>query len=92
MEPGGDWFNGVFLTMPNHVSLRIQINDVRGLIQALDFMEASDSAVVQSLDPFGRLVNSVAQGNVKLGDLSVVGNVTVGGSFELVFIVFDAIV
>ena len=23
MEPGGEWFNGVLLTMPNRVSLRI---------------------------------------------------------------------
>ena len=32
-EPGGEQFNGVFLAMPNHVSLRIQVNNVReGLV------------------------------------------------------------
>ena len=31
-KPGEEWFNGVFLTMPNCVSLCIEINDIRGLI------------------------------------------------------------
>ena len=31
-ELGGEWFNRVFLAMPNRVSLHIEINDIRGLI------------------------------------------------------------
>ena len=44
-EPGGEWLDGVFLTMPNRVSLRIQISNVRGLIQALLFVEPGNSTV-----------------------------------------------
>ena len=29
-EPGGNWFNGVLLAMPNHVSLCIQVDNMRG--------------------------------------------------------------
>ena len=32
VEPGGEWFDGILFTMPNRVSLCIQIDNVRGLI------------------------------------------------------------
>jgi hypothetical protein len=37
-EPGGEWFDRDFLTMPNRVSLHVEVNDIRGLIQALAVM------------------------------------------------------
>ena len=55
-------------------------------------MEAGNSAVVQPLDPFGGTVDSVAQGNVELGNLPIVDDVAIGGLFKLVFIVLNAVV
>ena len=90
-EPGGKWFDGVFLAMPIRVSWRIQMNDVRGLIWALLFMEPSNSSVFQLLDPLHWLKDPIAEGNVEVGHLSVVFNVSIGGMFKYVFIVFDAV-
>ena len=91
-EPGGEWFDRVFLAMPNRVSLRIQIDNVRGLIQALVRMEPSDAPVFQLLDPFCRLEDSFAQGDVEVRHPSLVLDVAVWGPFEDVFIMFDLVV
>jgi hypothetical protein len=50
-EPGRKRLNGVFLAMPNRISLCIQIDNVRGLIWALLLVEPGDSTVFQLLDP-----------------------------------------
>ena len=91
-EPGGEWFNGVLLAMPNRVSLCIQVDNIRGLIRALLFMEPGDSTVFNLLDPFCWLEDSISQGNEEVGDLPIVFNVPVGGAFKYVFVVFDPIV
>ena len=78
--------------MPNHVSLRIQINDIRGLIWALLLVEPGDSTVFELLDPFCRLEDPIAQGNEEVGDSPVVFDVPVGGTFKYVFIMFDPVV
>ena len=62
------------------------------LIQALLLVEPGDSAVFQLFDPLCRLEDSVAQGNEEVGDLPVVFNVSVGGTFEYVFVMFDPVV
>ena len=90
-EPGGYWFDGVFLTMPHCVSLCIQIDNVRGLIRALSVVVASDSAVLQPFDPFGGVENSITDGDVEVGYWPVVLDVTIGGSVECVFIVLDTV-
>ena len=72
--------------MPNCVSLCIKVNNVWGLIRALAFIEAGNSAVVQPLDPFGGALDSVAQGNVEVGYLPIIDNIAIRGSFELVFV------
>ena len=91
-EPGGEWFNGVFFAMPNRVSLCIQIDNVRGLIQALLLMEPGDSTVFKLFDPLCQLEDSVAQGNEEVGNLPIVLDVSVGGAFEYVLVVFDPVV
>jgi hypothetical protein len=55
-------------------------------------MEAGNSAVVQLLDPFGGMVDSIAQGNVELGDLSLIDDVAIRGLLELVFVVLNMVV
>jgi hypothetical protein len=91
-EPGGEWFDGIFLAMPNRVSLCIQIDNIGGLIWALLLMEPRDSAVFKLLDPFCWFEDSIAQGNEEVGDSPVVFDVPVGGTFEYVFVVFDPVV
>ena len=91
-EPGREWFNGVFFAMPNHVSLCIQIDNIRGLIRALLLMEPGDSTVFELFDPLCWLEDFVAQGNEEVGDSPVVLDVSIGGTFEYVFIVFDLVV
>ena len=78
--------------MPNCVSLRIQVDNIRGLIGTLSLMIAGDSAIFQPLDPLGRGVDSIAQGNVEVGYPSVVGNVAIGGLLELVFVMLHAVI
>ena len=90
-EPSGEWFNGVFFAMPNCVSLRIQVHNMRGLIRALALMVTGDPAVFQSLDPLGRMVDSITKGNVEVGHSSIIGDIAVGGPVELVFIVLDTV-
>ena len=90
-EPGGEWFNGVFFAMPNCVSLCIQINSVRGLIRALALMVTSDSAIFQPLDPLGRVVDSVTEGNVEVGYSPVIFDVAIWGPFKCVFVVLNAV-
>jgi hypothetical protein len=92
MEPCGEWFNGVFFTMPNCVSLHIQIHNVRGLIRALALMITSDSAIFQPLDPLGRTVDSVAEGNVEVGYSPIIFDIAIGGSVEHVFVVLNTVV
>jgi hypothetical protein len=91
-EPGREWLNRVFLAMPNSVSLRIQIDNIGGLIRALVRVEPGDASVLELFDPFRRFEDSLAQGNEEVGDSSLVLNVPVGGAFEYVFIVFDPVV
>ena len=92
VEPGGEWFNRVFLAMPNRVSLRIQIDNIGGLIRALVCVEPGDASILELLDPFCWFENSLAQGNEEVGNSSIVFNVTIGGAFEYVFVVFNPIV
>ena len=91
MEPGGEWFNGVFFAMPNRVSLCIQIDNIRGLIRALLLMEPGNSTVFELFDPLCRFEDFVAQGNEEVRDSPVIFDVSVGGTFEYVFIVFDPV-
>ena len=67
-EPGRERFNRVLFAAAHCVSLRIQIDNVRGLIGALCVMVASNLAIVQSLDPFGGAKDSVTDRNVEVGD------------------------
>ena len=77
--------------MPNSVSLHIQINDVRGLIWALAIIKAGNSPVFSPLDPFGGVKNSVAQWDVKLWDLPIVDDESLGGFFEGSLVVQDVV-
>ena len=92
MEPGREWFDGIFLTMPNRLSLHIQVDNVRGLIRALLLMVSGDSSILQLLDPLGWSEDSIAKGNVEVGHPPIVFNVSVGFSFIYIFIVFDTVV
>ena len=92
VEPGEEWFDGVFLAMPNHVSLCIQIDNIGGLIWALLLVEPSDSAVFELLDPLCWFEDSVTQGNEEVGDSPIILDVPVGSAFEYVFIVLNTIV
>ena len=91
-EPGRNWFDGVLLAMPNHVSLSIQVNNIWGLIGTLALMVAGDSAIIQPLNPLGRAVDSVTQRNVELRNLPIIDNVSVGGSLKLGFVMLDMVV
>ena len=64
---------------------------MRGLIGALVFVVPGDPPVFQLFDPFGWAEDSIAKGNVEVGNLSVILNVSVKGSFEYVFIVPNAV-
>ena len=90
-EPGGEQFNRVLLAMPNHVSLCIEVNNVRGLIRALAIMISSNSAIFQSLNPFGRAEDSIIQGNVEVGNLSIIDDVALEGLLEVILVVLDMI-
>ena len=92
VEPGREWFDGVFFAMPNRVSLCIQIDNIWGLIWALLLVEPSDSAVFKLLDPVCWLEDSIAQGNEEVGDSPVIFDVSVGGTFKYVFVMLDPIV
>ena len=65
---------------------------MRGLIRALVFMIPSDSSVVQFLDPLGWAEDPIAEGNVKVGDLSIVLLVAIRGSFDNVLIMLNMVV
>ena len=91
-EPGREWFDGVFLAMPNHVSLRIQIDNIGGLIRALLLVESSNPSVFQLLDPLCWFEDSVAEGNEEVGHLPVILDVPIGGPLKYVFIMFDMVV
>ena len=91
MEPGREWFDGVFFAMPNRVSLYIQVDNVRGLIRALALVITSNSAIFQPFDPFGRMIDSIAKGDIELGYSPVILDVAIGGSFECVFIVLNTV-
>ena len=69
-EPGRKQFNGVFFAMPIHVSLCIQVDNVRGLIRALALVITGDSAIFRPLDPLGGTVDSITEGNVEVGFLT----------------------
>jgi hypothetical protein len=87
VEPGRERFDRVLFAMAHHVSLCIQINNVRGLIEALFLMVASHSAIVQSLDRFGRAKDSITEGDVEVGNLSFVLDVAIRRPVKVVFIV-----
>ena len=91
VELGREQFDGVFLAMPIHVSLRIQINNIRGLIRALLLMEPSDLSVFQLFDPLGWFEDSITEGNVEVGHLPIVFDISIGGPLEYVFIMFNAV-
>ena len=91
-EPGRERLDGVFLAMPNRVSLRIQIDNVRGLIRALLLMESGDLTIFKLFDPLGWLKDPVAKGDEEVGDSPIVLNIPVGGAFEYVFVVLNTIV
>ena len=55
-------------------------------------MESGDLSVFQLFDPFHWFEDSVAEGNVEVGHPPVVLDVSVGGSFKYVFIMFDVVV
>jgi hypothetical protein len=92
VEPGREQFDRDFLAMPHRVSLCVQINNVRGLIRALSVVVAGNPTVLQPLDPFGGVENSIADGDVKVGYSPVVLDITIGGSVECVLIVPDMVV
>ena len=91
VEPGGERFDGVFLTMPNCVSLRIQVDNVRGLIRALLLMESGDPSIFQLLDPSGRFEDSIFKGKIEVGHPPIILDASIGGPFEYVFVVFDVV-
>ena len=91
-EPSGEGFDRVLFAMPNCVSLCIQVDNIRGLIQALVHVESGDASIFQLFDPFCWLEDSVAQRNVEVGHPPFVVDVAIWGSFEDVFIVFDSVV
>ena len=55
-------------------------------------VEPSDSTIFELFDPFCRLEYPVTQGNEEVGDSPFVFDVSVGGAFEYVLVVFDLIV
>ena len=65
---------------------------MRGLIGALLLVIPSDSSIFQLFDPFGWAEDSITEGNVKVGHPPIVLDVSVGGLFEDIFIVFDVVV
>ena len=91
-EPSGERLNGVFFTMSDHVSLCIQVDNVRGLIRALAIVITSDPAIFQPLDPFGRAEDSIANGNVEVGHPSVILGVAIRGSVECILVVLNTVV
>jgi hypothetical protein len=50
-----------------------------------------DSSIIQLFDPLGWAEDPIAEGNVEVGDLSVVLLVAVGGLFKDVLIVLDTV-
>ena len=91
VEPGGERLDGVFFAMPNCVSLRIQVDNVRGLIRALLLMKPGDSTVFQLFDPFCWLKDPVAKGDEEVRDSPIILDIPIGGVFEYAFIVLDMI-
>ena len=78
------------LAFSRPVTLRIQVDNVRGLIRALLFMEPGDVPVFELFDPFCWFEDPIAQGNEEVGDSPIVLDVPVGGMFEYVFIMLDS--
>jgi hypothetical protein len=81
-EPSGEGFDGIFFTMPNRVSLCIQVDNIRGLIRALVHVKSGDMSIFQLFDPFCWFEDPVAQGDVEVGHLPLIVDVAVWGSFE----------
>jgi hypothetical protein len=77
--------------MPNHVSLRIQVNDIWGLIGTPPVVASSNSTIFSSLDPLGGAEDSITQGNVELWVLPVVDNESLKGFFKGLFIMQDTV-
>jgi hypothetical protein len=88
-EPGGNQFNRVFLAMPHCVSLCIQVDNVRGLIRALSVMVTGNSAIFQPFDPFGRVEDSITDGDVEVRYLPIILDITIGGSIKRVLVVLN---
>ena len=92
IKPGGEQLNGDFFAMSNHVSLCIQVDNMRGLIRALAIVITGDPAVFQPFDPFGGAENSITNGDVEVGHLSIVLDVAIWGSVECILVVLNMVV
>ena len=91
-EPSGERLNGVFFAMSDHVSLCIQVDNVRGLGRALALVITGDPAIFQPLNPFGRAEDPIANGNVEVGHPSIILGVAIGGSVECILVVLNMVV
>ena len=91
-EPSGEQFDRVLFAMPHRVSLCIQVDNMRGLIRALGLVISGDPSIIQPFDPFGWVEDSIAKGNVEVGDLSVVFLIAVGRSVKYIFIMLNTVV
>jgi hypothetical protein len=54
-------------------------------------MVSGNSSVFQLFDPFGWAENSIAEGNIEVGYSPIIFDITVGGLFGYVFVMFDAV-
>ena len=54
-------------------------------------MVSSNSSIFQLFDPFGQAEDSIAKGNVEMGDLSVIFFIAFGRSVECVFVVLNTV-
>ena len=55
-------------------------------------MEPSDLPIFQLFDPLGQFEDSIAEGDVKVGHLPVVLDISIGSPFKYIFVVFDVVV
>ena len=55
-------------------------------------MVTGNSAIFEPFDPLGRMVDSIAEGNVEVGYSPIVLNIAVGSPVKHIFIVFNMVV
>ena len=65
---------------------------MRGLIRALGVVVSGNSPIIQPFDPFGWAEDSITEGNVEMGDSSVILFIAIGRLVECVLLVLDAVV